>query len=184
MSNPRKELSYLLSFWNVALTNGISHEGLATRLSKYGYSREKIEEGLALYKKATKLTFLHTSVQGQKLGATDDFHKAREAAHEAYIRYSKIGRIAIKDNRRILTELGLSTSYNKTFSGWSEKVNQFYNELLKNNEALDAIGEFGITREKLLEGKSLYEKTIEAKLYREEVKGKQLEVSLRKKIAL
>ncbi|MCF8263043.1 MAG: hypothetical protein K9I99_00960 [Melioribacteraceae bacterium] len=155
MSIHNDSMVEFLNTVTVALENALNNSGVAAYLAELGYTADTINFGKNLYNEAFNLHRKQQIEYAEKFSATDELNKARQKASLTYMKFIKLARIKFKDNRGVYTELGLSGKRKLNLSGWLNQAKMFYANLLTNEEAKTGLSTFGITNEKLLEGKAL-----------------------------
>jgi len=107
----------------------------------------------------------------EQYAASQDFNMAWEAADDTYMQFIKVSRVAFKNNLNTAISLGLSGRRKSSFSGWLDQTQQFYLTVLENTDFQTALARFGITLEKLQEGKALVAAVVTAKQSKESETG-------------
>ena len=168
---PKQSIEDRLSAAQVALDNALGDAELQEALAVYGYDADKLQEGRQLYETARSLHDQQRAEYGDQYAATDALQSAWEEAKTVYIRHVKVARVAFKRSRGTWEELGLSGKRKRTISGWLTQARQFYTNALADPDILTALGEFGITQEKLEAGRALVDDVEAANAAQEKEKG-------------
>ena len=152
-----------LLFAQNAITNALGSEEIKSAMAAYGYDEARLQNGNALYNKASELQTLQVKEYGDQYSATDAMNLAKALANKSYIEYLKIARIALIGDRGAGASLQLDGKRKVTFSGWLAQAKTFYTNVLALAEVIAAMGGFGITQEKLVAGQQLVDE-VEQKL--------------------
>ncbi len=163
-----------------AIDNGLHNSEVAERLSRFGYTAEKLQEGWALYEQAQQLYQEQEDRYGDQFGATDAFRKAWEEAKELYGKHLTIARMLFKGNRDIEQDLALEGKRPQAFNPWLEVAVQFYDNALAQTAILERFAELGLTAEMLQEGKAKVEAVAAAEHAQEVARGKAQEATRRR----
>lgn len=122
---------------------------LASPLAEYGYTEDKLKAGNALYKTAQELQNKQKKEYGDQYGATYELNVAKAGANATYMKHLKIARVVFGRNPGVSEALQLAGTRSRTFSGWLSQAKTLYANALEFARVLDALGEFGITKNKL-----------------------------------
>ncbi len=144
-----------LLFAQNAITNALGSVEIKSAIAAYGYDDTRLQEGEALFNKASDLQAIQVKEYGDQYSATDALNLARAVANKTYMEYLKIARIALIGDRGAGASLQLDGKRKVTFSGWLKQAKTFYTNALGSPEVITAMGGFGITQEKLTAGKQL-----------------------------
>jgi hypothetical protein len=144
-----------LLFAQNAITNAVGSDEIKSAIAAYGYDDTRLQEGEALYSKASELQVIQVKEYGDQFSATDALNLAKAVANKTYIQHLKIARIALIGDRGAGASLHLTGKRKETFSGWLKEAKTFYTNALGSADVTTAMGRFGITREKLEAGQQL-----------------------------
>lgn len=139
---------------HLALSNARSDSELSEALALFGYDGTRLDAGMALYTAAAQAQQQQALEYGEQYAASDALRAAWEDAQANYGRYVKVARIALKDDRGAYATLGLNGTRKRTLAGWLTQARQFYANALTSETILTALGQFGITQEKLTAGQA------------------------------
>jgi hypothetical protein len=156
-----------LVFAQNAIANALEHETVKTALANLGYDSNRMQEGLALYKKAAHLYDRQMKEYGEQFAATQALITARIEANKLYKLHLNVARIALRDDRNAAVSLQFNGKRKRTFSGWLEQARLFYANALASEKIVQAMSQYNITREKLEEGNAAVEKV--EKLFNEQM---------------
>ena len=150
-----KKIDQLIADAGIAINNSLQNTELQPMLAEFGYSAERLTEGKTLLDNATTLNIRQEKELGEKTGATNLRDSKREQAHKDYIRFVKIARIAFVNEQGTWQALGLMGDRKDSISGWLAQTNQFYTNILGNQNWIEKMANYGITAEKLTAGQTL-----------------------------
>lgn len=155
----------------VAIENTLNNPNLRARLGEFGYDRQRLFQGKALLEDALQAQLHQQTEYGDQANATADLQKARATAENSYMRLVKVARIALKDNPGALVRLGLNGKRKRSLSGWLLQAQQFYAGVQTAPELMAALGQYGITRSKLIAAEADMTAVIAANQLQEKEKG-------------
>ena len=155
----------------VATTNSLNDAEIQGYLTPFGYDTVRLEEGKALYETALALHQKQKVEYGEQFAATDARDAAQNNADAEYMRFVKIARVALKNDRAAAQKLGIDGRRKQTFSGWLSQVKQFYANALPDADILSKLAGYGVTPEKLQAGQQLTDEAEAANAAREKEKG-------------
>jgi hypothetical protein len=161
----------------VAISNSLTKEFLKTPLANFGYDEKRLQQGLELHKKAKDLLLQQKLKYAEQEEAVNHLKMIRGKAHKPYMTFSKVARVALHDDNPTLQKLDLVGKRKLPFAGWLNQVNQFYNVALSEPAVLDLLAGFGITKEKLTEGKKLADEAEAAHVRKEKFKAEALKAT-------
>ncbi len=144
-----------LLFAQNAITNALGSEEIKSAIAPYGYDDARLQEGKALYNRASELQTIQVKEYGDQYSATDALYLAKAVANKMYIEHLKIARIALTGDRGAGASLELDGKRKVTFSGWLKQAKTLYANALSLPDVTTALGGFGITQEKLEAGQQL-----------------------------
>jgi hypothetical protein len=138
-----------------SIENGIlgalGNPEIQDRLSEYGYTPERIEEGRALLDAATSLMAAQVEEYGDQYSATGELGKRWRAIYAKYIVTVKVARVAFKTQHDQLARFNAIGKRNRSLSGWLRDARILYTNLLNSPDALDVMARFGYSGERLRE---------------------------------
>ncbi|WP_417910807.1 hypothetical protein [Candidatus Electronema sp. PJ] len=140
MPAPYQSIEDRLSLYKTSLVNASEVPDLQSRLAPYGYTPLKLGQMLTFRQDVFDLYVAQKSEYSEQLAATQAFEQAWDAAHTAYIRLVKLGRILFKDDYAVFVKLGLNEERKRSFSGWLTQARQFFSNLLADPAAVAKFG--------------------------------------------
>jgi hypothetical protein len=120
------------------------------KLILFGYTPEKIAQGIDLLNKAKHFTALQVGNYGDQYSATDEVDKVWAEKYAMYIVTVKVTRVAFKDRHDLLVKFRVVGRRNRSLSGWLNDARIMYANILDTPEALTVLAQFGYSPEKLI----------------------------------
>lgn len=151
--------------------NAASDEEIMGFVLPYTYDQLRLDEGKAVYNEAD------AAVEKQKLDyvkqfeAREAFEKAFNEANAVYIEHISLMRLALTGNPTKRTMLAIDGKRSQSLAGWLRQTNRFYNNAIDNDEVLVPVAQYGITNEKLIEGRDLVKQVEIANDVHDKAKG-------------
>jgi len=146
-----------------ALANAAGNAEIAALLAVFGYDTARIAEGQALYDAAQAAQVAQKQEYGEQYAASQAFESAWNTARQAYMQLVKIARVAFSSDPNASTALGIAGRRKPTYPGWLEQAQQFYLAALANADFQSGLARFGVTLQKLQDGKALVDAVVSAK---------------------
>ncbi len=142
----------------VAITNGKTHPEVQALLSLFNYNEAKLEEGEALLNNANALLANFKVEYGQQIKSTLELEQSREVANKKYSILRKVAKIALRnlEGTDLYRAMCLNERIKKNWNGWHTQVRLFYTNGMASEEAMEKMVLFGITLEKMQEGKDAF----------------------------
>ena len=119
------------------------------RMSRYGYTPDRIAEGEALLSEAKGQVADHAGKYGHKYVATEELDKMRKASHRDYMITLKVVRVVFRQRPGQLMEFNAVGRRRRSLSGWLNDARVLYTNLLNNSDALTEMENYGYTVERL-----------------------------------
>ena len=145
----------LLMEANMAIENTLNDPEILAAVTEFGYDEAAVNAGKVLYDNTNQLQQQQLKEYGDQYSATSAFKTKLAEAKSSYMRFVKIARIAFKNDYDVFQKLGLTGARKHSFSGWFAQVEQFYNNALSDPDVMAKFSKFGVTQEKLEQGKQL-----------------------------
>jgi hypothetical protein len=145
-----KSIDGKLVFSQNALQNATNNQFISKALGTYGFDQKRMQEGMALYKKAEELNFRQHQEYDDQFEATDALKTARAETNQIYMKHLKLARIAFKGSDTIASALKLNGSRALSYTGWLGQTKLFYQNALSKDNIKTGLALMGIT-EKMLE---------------------------------
>ncbi|HPE89170.1 MAG TPA: hypothetical protein P5298_12855 [Spirochaetia bacterium] len=141
----------------------IAHDDEATRklLANYGYTDERLREGVALIDDAESALSDLNAQRGEKNGARKEFIEAWNKARKTYMATLSIARLALADDPLCREALELSGPRGRTFSAWYDQASAFYGNAIELDGAIERLGRYGYTAESLKAERAVVQKALE-----------------------
>src|SRR5262249_4685941 len=135
-----------LTLANIAISNALGDPSLATALAGFGYTAERLRQGGALRENALALYQRQKGAYGDLRTANDAYAAALAQAQETYMRYVKVARVALENERGALHKLSLVGERKPASAAWMAQAQQFYASALSDPAILSQLAAFGITQ--------------------------------------
>jgi hypothetical protein len=116
---------------------------IQVKMTAFGYTPEKIEQGIALLNNANRLTALQVGNYGDQYLATDEVDKRGMEGYAKYMVTVKVARVAFKDRPDMLAKFKVTGPRNRSLSGWINDARIMYVNILETPEALDRLAQYG-----------------------------------------
>ena len=171
MSFTNQSIDAKLAASLLALSNAATNTEIAALLAGFGYDAARIAEGQALYETVLAAQVAQKQEYGEQYQATRTFDGAWKTANQAYMQLVKIARVAFKGDPNATSVLAISGDRKDSYSGWLDQAQQFYLSALDSADFQTEMARFGVTLEKLQDGKALVDILVSAKTTKENEKG-------------
>ena len=154
MARQNQSIDRFLNDVQVILDNIRKSPDIQTALVEYGYDEVRLDEGAAL--KVT-LQAQHTAQKqayGAQFAATWAAYAAWKAADVTYTKHRRLMGIAVRYNKGRRHALGLNQRKQYTQEKWRGQAVQFYDSVLKDDDAIADVALFKVTQEELVQGQA------------------------------
>jgi hypothetical protein len=135
------------------MTNGIkaatSNSEAMKLLEKWGYTEERMAEGISLANNAQEYIAKQAKEYGEKHAASANVDKEFKLYYGDYYTLVKVSRIALKGDAGILVSIKATGARNRSITGWISNAKVFYGNLLANSAALTKMERFGVSAQQL-----------------------------------
>jgi len=135
----------------VLITNSISHEVISQKLSEFGYTSEKLQQGLAMFTQVENFVTDQRKEYNEQYEASDIFYETWDIVKISYMRTLKFVRIAFEGNTKILNDMHANQSRSERYDVWRVDARALYDTLLGDESLINVMLEFGYSFEKLTE---------------------------------
>jgi hypothetical protein len=145
----KRTVEYELAAAHAAIERVLGNSELLRILQPYGYTPERLREGLAL---RGRIKQLHSQQQVQYSllsKVTQARALARETTNHNYRRHIAIARIAFAQDRAVLQRLDVLSQRKKTLAGQSLQATHFYETALAEPMIVQQLERFGLPRQEL-----------------------------------
>lgn len=163
--------------YGTAISLALTDETLEGPLAEYGYDKERLREGEAVFNRAQELYTLQTRALDKRKISVYQFNEAWKEAKTTYSDLLTIARMAFKNDTSSWEQLNLGGRRGRSFSKWLQNANNFYSNILSTPEILKAFKHYNIPPKKIRDGFSLVEKTEKADAHREKMKAEAKEAA-------
>jgi len=149
MTPKKNRLQDFLAEAELMLSNAASDQTIATALTPFGYTPQRIGEGQTLYQAVKDLHRGQQKEFSEQIAATDAFNAAWDAANKAYGMALRIARVAFKAHLQAAKLLQLQGERHQSIAGWLEQTEAFYAALTSDSALGAAMAAFGYPAAKL-----------------------------------
>lgn len=112
---------------------------LATEMASYGYDKEKVAEGKALYDKANELYLKNKKENADETTASLEYRKKLDELLEIYTNHRKRAKVVFRDQADTLKLLALSGSASRNRAGLLKEIEILYVNLNDNETLLNEV---------------------------------------------
>ncbi len=133
----------------ILITNSISHDVINQKLSEFGYTTEKLQEGQAIFNETEGFITMQKEEYNEQFEASDNFYFEWKLAKKISMRTLKFARIAFEDNTKILNDMHANKSRSNRYDVWRVDARAMYDTLLGDESLINVMLEFGYSIEKL-----------------------------------
>lgn len=134
---------------------------IAAALAEFGYTREKLQNGVTFLAGAKIYFSEFTSSNGMQSLKMKELLAVWETADHVFSIHRQLAKIALKHTPTLTELLGLTGPKYRSLSGWLLQARQFYTNALLSTDAQIALARFNLNRKKLEEGQVLIRQVAE-----------------------
>jgi hypothetical protein len=131
-----------------AVSGARNNPEILERMSKYGYTAERIAKGEQLLTVARQSVAFHAEEYSDQYVATGELGKSWSGAYADYMVTLKVVRVAFRKQPGKLQEFNATGRRNRSLSGWLNDARVLYANL-QTPEALNEMSAYGYTAERL-----------------------------------
>ncbi len=157
MSSIELNLDEYLMRTGVAIANARKNPNISAALEIFGYDDAVLQQGQDLLDATRNLSDVQRKEYGDQYAATAALNEAQEKAGRLYTAHRKLAALAFKGDTARLTAMAMDGPKKKSRSGQLTQGRRFYKHLLDDEQAIEVMGRFRITREKLAEVQALFD---------------------------
>ncbi|HMA63786.1 MAG: hypothetical protein ACM31E_02215 [Fibrobacterota bacterium] len=143
-----KTIGERLQFYSIVITN-TSDQAIFDALGKFNYTPEKIARGKLLIENAYQADAVNAKEYGEQYAATQRVETEFKEASVPYMTSLGVARIAFKNDIEAAKALALKGKRASSIANWLRDAELFYRNILTNDRYLNAMAEFGRTRQML-----------------------------------
>lgn len=165
----QSDIAYKFCLIDMALATLNNNESIRNKLSFYGYDAAKVAELQKIYDVLRHLISNCKDRHALKLAAHREFLSSFAVIKKDFADTLKITRVAIKKDPVMLSQLGISTPVRRDYAGTFHTMQNFYDNMLKSTEIMQAMSVFGYSarkitglREAFIAARSAYSDYLEA----------------------
>jgi len=155
MDKRKITIAEFLNQCRLRIINSIEDRTIKQTVAHFGYTSERLEQGLTLLDTSTVLCDTYDKEFGDLSAVFEQRIKEQVIAEQQYKKHQAIARVALKDKAAAVVTLQLNARTPRTLSGWINQSRSFYNNLLENKQWLDAMAKFTISKQQLKQGLNL-----------------------------
>ncbi|MBI5932775.1 MAG: hypothetical protein HY867_03620 [Chloroflexi bacterium] len=144
-TKPKQTIAQQLTSGHLLIQNSITDAEIASLVSAFGYTAEKLNDGLSLHEEAVEAVEIQQKKAGAQRIATQQYDEAKKAAQDAYQALAKVARAVYKQDPAQLTTLGLAGTMPKDTAGFLAAAYTLFD----NAAPLDALSLYGYDEVKL-----------------------------------
>jgi hypothetical protein len=141
-----KTIGERFSLYDVVLTNTIRDAAIASTMTSFNYTVEKVANGQVLLEAARQADAQNAKEYGEQYAAGEKVEKEYAEASKPYIKSLKVARIAFENDRNATKSLLLSGRRPAKIGDWLRYSEVFYRNLLNNDVYLQEMAEYGQTK--------------------------------------
>lgn len=171
MALTKKQIDELIIGSETAIKNALTAADVLVRIKIYHYDETRLNEGLELCKKASRLDVEKKRKYGRFEEASDEVQKIWTVLKEQYYPDLALARIVFKKEKGLLIQLEGVGTRKTTMGGRIKQAKVFYTNSLASEEILDKLKTVGMTKERLKQGIKQVEKLEQAVARKEALKG-------------
>lgn len=160
-----------LDKYKIALTNCQTQPEVVDSLIRFGYTKSVIDEGWKLFNATRKAFDTNADKKHEAKATYYQFTKLRDELVKLYQHHKKLARIAFRGDQVIAHKLNLKHISQNRYAEWLIAVDQFYTEILNNNDFLEKFDWFNLTKEEFTQGKHLVDQLNDARVDYVSAKG-------------
>lgn len=149
-ANLRQKIGEFLNKVEVILQNTINDENIFSKVSQFGYTMEKINEGIQLYQRAVELNQKSYLTRGEQQNKTEELYKALKTAQVTYQNLSKVAKAIFKNKEGYLVQIGLNKRMPTRIYDFISASYTLFDNALKIEEIKSELSKYGYNEAKLL----------------------------------
>jgi hypothetical protein len=129
--------------------NGVSNSPeIQTKITPFGYTPEKIAQGVTLLNTAKRLIASQVGNYGDQYSASDEVERKWTESYAMYMITLKVARVAFKDRSDLMKKFRITGKRSRSLSGWLNDARIMYTNILDTPEALTILSQYGYCAEK------------------------------------
>ncbi len=118
-------------------------------IGDYGYTDERLAQGYQLYDDLVEIAKEQEKKEQEKKECFDKKAAAQAKIASEYMKYLKIARIVFNKDDEAYLALSLKGPRERIYNKWYHQVAVFCNNLLANEEYLNKMGSFGVSKKNI-----------------------------------
>jgi hypothetical protein len=146
IKNSYRTIGERFSLYDIVLANAVKDAALASAMTSFNYTVEKIANGQALLEAARQADAQNAKEYGEQYAAGEKVEKEYTEASKPYIKSIKVARIAFGNDRNATKSLLLAGRRPAKIGDWLRYSEVFYRNLLNSDAYLMEMAEYGQTK--------------------------------------
>lgn len=135
----RKTQAEKVEDYRIALENSEKQPQIAANLEVFGYTKEVIAQGKALFTACDKAIKENKREDDETLDSKKAYDQATDNLDERYRLDRKKGKIVFLNDITVKKQLGLTGDIPSAYVEWIDTTKSFYNTLIENKPLLDKL---------------------------------------------
>ena len=141
----------------------LSNKDIQKKLGEHNYSKQDVLKGQQLADRVQALDDKQQQEYGARFEATDALNKARQEAHDLYLKHLDAARFAFKKDRNAQKALDLTGTRRLDLSGWLNQARRFYNNI---TPFIETLKKYNVDEAEIKQGAAMIEAVSSAHLKR------------------
>ncbi len=174
----------LLENCRIAIDNLQKETDFAAKMAEFGYDKDAVQEGKALYDKARTSYDDHIRHKDLLKKKVYDFKEAKSRLQSLYGLDRKKAKLVFKNNPMAQTQLMITGKIPRNFIPWLEVVRTFYKTLTENPALTTSLLRLKVTPEEIQEGHQYIKQLEETQSAYYQIQGESQLSTIQKEAAL
>ena len=133
----------------LAINGTLGAPAILERIEHFGYSEERVREGLAMYNQTNEEFRNFQREYGEQYTAHGEMSELWGKNRETYMQILRLSRVGLKNKPGVLHSLRATGTRKRSITGFMDDAQMLYNNLMIQPEFMTIMSGFGITAEKL-----------------------------------
>ena len=181
---PYRTVAEFFTLADVGIINATQEGNVADTLTAHGFGAAKMDEGAALLATARDLDAAKNRAYGEQMEATAAMQTAWRTADKTYATHRQLARLALRDDEQAQVALLLNARKAPLLHNWLVQAEIFYANGLSNAAILAAVGQYNVTEEVLMAGKTAVSHTAHLRAVQQQHKAIARQTTKRRDDAL
>ncbi len=162
-----RTVTQLLEAVNLAIVNTLANKALQQKLSSYGFTPKRMQEGKALWERVQQTEKTQRQYYTSSRQVAEQIKQDTEAARDLFREHVAVARTAYRKEPLVIQDLGVQRMVN-TKLGWIAQAQKFYEQAPQYAERL---GQYGAPAESLQQNHAAVEALVALRAQRFLTKG-------------